>query len=61
MYNLYWMIYFYVYIFDCFNEKVKMYSQYIFTLAEVIVTYKVQKNYIFIKVGKSKRVFLGKT
>ncbi|EFH06316.1 hypothetical protein JSCD4_35670 [Clostridioides difficile] len=55
------MIYFYVYIFDCFNEKVKMYSQYIFTLAEVIVTYKVQKNYIFIKVGKSKRVFLGKT
>lgn len=47
-----------VYAFNFSNEKVKMYSQYIFTLAEVIVTYKVQKNYIFIKVDKSKKVFL---
>ncbi|EQI67051.1 hypothetical protein QQA_1672 [Clostridioides difficile Y343] len=37
------MINFMVYAFNFYNGKVKMYSQYIFTLAEVIVTYKVQK------------------
>ncbi|EQG57924.1 hypothetical protein QK3_1794 [Clostridioides difficile DA00145] len=40
---MYWMIDFMVYAFNFYNGKVKMYSQYIFTLAEVIVTCKVQK------------------